>query len=117
MSNAGDDLYEASIERCSAALSALTCPYRTDGRQCESGCYAEPSCIVDTPVGGWERELADAAAVLLRLRNDGAGAYARNQRDAIEHIRALPPSERSAVANRPGQTSAPTHQSDSGSDT
>lgn len=42
------------------------------------------------------------------------GEYARNQQEAVEHIRTLPPSERSAVANRPGQAPPSTHRSQSG---
>lgn len=44
------------------------------------------------------------------------GEYARNQREAIEHIETLPPSERSAVANRPGQTPPSTQPRTSGGD-
>lgn len=40
------------------------------------------------------------------------GEYARNQREAVEHIQTLPPSERSAVENRPGQTPPTTHKQD-----
>lgn len=79
-------------------------------------CGAVSRCIRD---GG------DAACPYYGFVDNGAyrtvtltqeGEYARNQQEAVEHIRTLPPSERSAVANRPGQAPPSTQQRESGED-
>lgn len=78
-------------------------------------------------VGGVEFEVGKDGGWRLRLQAPDAGMYpddptptstpegeyARNQREAVEHIQTLPPSERSAVANRPGQTPPSTPSTES----
>lgn len=65
------------LDSAAEALSALTCPYYLaqwpdepprEGRYglstCGGGCHQEPSCITDSPTGGWEKQLLDAARLL-----------------------------------------------------
>lgn len=43
------------------AVCALACPYHRGTGTCNQGCSQEPACTVDTPTGGWERQVrADA---------------------------------------------------------
>lgn len=60
--------------------------------------------------GGWLPGERPAPLPWLRPTQTQEGEYARNQQEAVEHIRTLPPSERSAVANRPGQAPPSTQE-------
>jgi hypothetical protein len=62
------------LEQAGEAVSAMSCPaYRFAGT-CVSGCSQEPSCQVDEPTEGWERQLLDAAILLTadKIREDQA---------------------------------------------
>lgn len=54
------------LDEAEAALhtphSMLNCPYlRTGTEQCVSGCWSEPRCITDEPIGGWEADVRQSA--------------------------------------------------------
>lgn len=89
MHNAGSDLGAPCSRRCALQLE-----------------YARSLAARDAV------EVAEAITHSAALTQEGE--YARNQQEAVEHIRTLPPSERSAVANRPGQAPPSTQQNPSG---
>jgi len=52
------------LDEAEAALrtphSMLNCPFLTSGT-CVSGCWSEPRCITDEPIGGWESDVKESA--------------------------------------------------------
>lgn len=85
----------------SAAIKAIGKP---------SNDYAEGQAVGLVDAIDKVRALHGTARRGLPVETTHEGEYARNQREAIEHIETLPPSERSAVANRPGQTPPSTQE-------
>lgn len=57
-----------------------SCPYYagTGKRTCQSGCWEEPSCITDEPLGGWESEVYtrhnEPNPILVAMRAGSHGA-------------------------------------------
>lgn len=72
MSDETDQDYTIAVEEASEALNAIACPYYRGVGSCASGCYTEPFCQADTPTGGWEQQLLDAARTIHRItHNEG----------------------------------------------
>ncbi len=40
----------------------LACPYIVSGGTCVTGCWSEPRCVTEEPIGGWESGARESAA-------------------------------------------------------
>jgi hypothetical protein len=69
--------------------SMLTCPYlRTGTEPCVSGCWSEPRCITDEPMGGWESDARENAYSCATWARDLA-YEARGHHGLVKHARDL----------------------------
>lgn len=75
----------SDLDRCeiSAILSdafeaqtMLSCPYLRTGRdQCVTGCWQEPRCITNEPMGGWEDQVYSVAENLRFMAGQARGDH------------------------------------------
>ena len=68
------------------AHGMLTCPYLTSSGVCVSGCWSEPRCITDEPIGGWEADARESARSCANWARDLAYEV-RGQHGLVKHAR------------------------------
>jgi len=67
--------FRQELAQAEADLSAphmmLSCPYLLTGTEpCVTGCWSEPRCITEEPVGGWESDVRTGARYIAEICRD-----------------------------------------------
>ena len=86
----GETYFLRELDNVEAALDTphtmLACPYIVSGGTCVTGCWSEPRCITEEPIGGWESEVRWNANMCADWAADIA-YEARGKHGIVKHAR------------------------------